>query len=233
MENGKLETVDWSFIADEARQLRQLVKPEAWAVNPGAVKDQQKVTMLLGSFFKRADEVVTPKRYTWFRRDIYIDEENKGKRSFSTAITFIQQGDQMEDKEGLVDIFYQHERRSYPHDGNEEKQHRRKMEWRRLIANENFVNFCEKNEFKFVPLIEWVVARRESNLFPWKDYKMYYLTEVVQKICPKLFKSMHCMYCQMSMYRRMYHASSYDALAASLTCNNLERKLSEKRARED
>ena len=143
MENGKPETIDWSFIAEEdTRQLRQLVKPEAWAVNSGAVKDQQKVTNMLGSYFKREDEVVTPKRYNWFRRNVYIDNENEDKRSFATPINFIQQGHLMGKRDGLVAIFYHHERRTYPHNDEKEMRHRRKMEWRRLIADEDLVMFC-------------------------------------------------------------------------------------------
>ena len=214
---------------EENRQLLRLVKPEAWAVNPGAERDQQAVAKILGNFFKREDEVATPKRYDWFRRNVYVDTENENKISVGTPITFIQQGHPMEKSNGLVDIFYHHERRTYPYNDEEEKQHRRKMEWRRLVADAEFMEFCEKYNFKFIPLIEWTVALHGFRLEPWRDYKLYYLTEKMTKICTKLFRTMHFMFSQFSMYRRIYNSSFNAIIALGIANANLERKLEEKK----
>ena len=73
----------------------------------------------------------------------------------------------------------------------------------RGIEEEEFLRRCEEGKFRVVPKIEWVVAVEQTE--KWADWYIYYLSEDIPKVCPKMFKTCFVYHKESMMYREKYN----------------------------
>ena len=59
--------------------------------------------------------------------------------------------------------------------------------WIKSIEEGEFLRRCEEGKFLIVQKIEWVVAVAQSE--KWLDWTIYYLSEDIPKVCPKMFRT--------------------------------------------
>ena len=75
--------------------------------------------------------------------------------------------------------------------------------WLNCIEEEEFLRRCEEGKFRVVPKIEWVVAVEQTE--KWADWSVYYLSEDIPRVCPKMFKTCFLYHKESMMYREMYN----------------------------
>ena len=85
------------------------------------------------------------------------------------------------------------------------KENRRRCSeaWLNCIEEEEFLKLYEKGKFRVVPKIEWALAVANSE--KWMDWIVYYLSEDIPKICPKMFQTAYYYHKESVMYREMYN----------------------------
>ena len=75
--------------------------------------------------------------------------------------------------------------------------------WLKCIEEEEFLQRCVEGKFRVVPRIEWVVAVEQTE--KWADWYIYYLSEDIPKVCPKMFKTCFVYHKESMMYREKYN----------------------------
>lgn len=213
LKRKEMEIEELSVVFENVRKQQKLekesVKKEAWTANPGTDPyekgcTQQPVDVVeLFKFFTTEVECQTPERFRWYWGDQYHDMEDSNKKTVQFKCQFLEQGEERENKEAPVDIFYPGEKLYTPTSKEEEIEYRKKMTWRKLAANEEFKKMCKKLELFVIPCIEWIVGAKRQ--FGTSIYKVYYLSENVPPFCPKLFNIIYNQHKQLFMYKNMYN----------------------------
>jgi len=75
--------------------------------------------------------------------------------------------------------------------------------WLKCIEEEEFLRRCEEGKFRVVPKIEWVVAVEQTE--KWADWSVYYLSEDIPRVCPKMFKTCFLYHKESMRYRGRYN----------------------------
>ena len=85
------------------------------------------------------------------------------------------------------------------------KENRRRCNeaWLKCIEEEEFLQRCVEGKFRVVPRIEWVVAVEQTE--KWADWSVYYLSEDIPRVCPKMFKTCFLYHKESMRYRGRYN----------------------------